>query len=288
MLRRILIANRGEIALRIMRACRELDIETVAVYSEADKDSLHLRYADETVCIGPSQSSESYLNIPALIAAAEISDVDAIHPGYGFLSENAHFVEVCHSCNIKFIGPSAETIATAGDKVAAIDMARRAGVPTVPGSGGPVEEEEAVETTDGFLGLVDAVETGAAEESLVEVAGDELAGLEFLFHRFAGVPKLELVESGALGRGGVGGELRGIDLATHPDLVVGMELGHGEGEDASVSPLEGDAHSVAGEELRAEGLGARRIAPRSHGRGGGKRAEDTNKEEEDSHGAGGG
>ncbi|MEE2887994.1 MAG: acetyl-CoA carboxylase biotin carboxylase subunit [Planctomycetota bacterium] len=144
MLRRILIANRGEIALRIMRACRELDIETVAVYSEADKGSLHLRYADETVCIGSAQSSESYLNIPALIAAAEISDVDAIHPGYGFLSENAHFVEVCHSCNIKFIGPSAETIAVAGDKVAAIEMARRADVPTVPGSGGPVEQESEV------------------------------------------------------------------------------------------------------------------------------------------------
>lgn len=144
MLRRILIANRGEIALRIMRACRELDIETVAVYSEADKGSLHLRYADETVCIGSAQSSESYLNIPALIAAAEISDVDAIHPGYGFLSENAHFVEVCHSCNIKFIGPSAETIAMAGDKVAAIEMARRADVPTVPGSGGPVEQESEV------------------------------------------------------------------------------------------------------------------------------------------------
>lgn len=144
MLRRILIANRGEIALRIMRACRELDIETVAVYSEADKNSLHLRYADETVCIGPAQSAESYLNIPALIAAAEISDVDAIHPGYGFLSENAHFVEVCHSCNIKFIGPSAETIAVAGDKVAAIDMARRAEVPTVPGSGGSVDQESEV------------------------------------------------------------------------------------------------------------------------------------------------
>ena len=144
MLRRILIANRGEIALRIMRACRELDIETVAVYSEADKGSLHLRYADETVCIGSAQSADSYLNIPALIAAAEISDVDAIHPGYGFLSENAHFVEVCQSCNIKFIGPSAETISAAGDKVAAIELARRAEVPTVPGSGGPVEQESEV------------------------------------------------------------------------------------------------------------------------------------------------
>ena len=141
MLRRILIANRGEIALRIMRACKEMDIETVAVYSEADRGALHLRYADETVCIGPASSTDSYLNIPALIAAAEISDVDAIHPGYGFLSENAHFVEVCDSCNIKFIGPSATTIAVAGDKVAAIDLARRAEVPTVPGSGGPIESE---------------------------------------------------------------------------------------------------------------------------------------------------
>ncbi len=142
MLRRILIANRGEIALRIMRACKDLGIETVAVYSAADKGSLHLRYADETVCIGPAASANSYLNIPALIAAAEISDVDAIHPGYGFLSENAHFVEVCQSCNITFIGPTAETIAAAGDKVAAIELARRAKVPTVPGSGGPVEAEQ--------------------------------------------------------------------------------------------------------------------------------------------------
>ncbi|MCB9869477.1 MAG: acetyl-CoA carboxylase biotin carboxylase subunit [Planctomycetes bacterium] len=152
MLRRILIANRGEIALRIMRACKELDIETVAVYSEADRGALHLRYADETVCIGPAPSGESYLNVPALIAAAEISDVDAIHPGYGFLSENAHFVEVCQSCNIQFIGPSAETISTAGDKVAAIELARRAEVPTVPGSGGPVEQEAEVLRVAGAIG----------------------------------------------------------------------------------------------------------------------------------------
>ncbi len=141
MFRRILIANRGEIALRIMRAAREMGIETVAVYSEADKGSLHLRYADETVCIGPAPSTASYLDIPSLIAAAEIADVEAVHPGYGFLSENAHFVEVCQSCNIKFIGPSAETIALVGDKVAAIELAQRAEVPTVPGSGGPVESE---------------------------------------------------------------------------------------------------------------------------------------------------
>ncbi|MEM7201849.1 MAG: acetyl-CoA carboxylase biotin carboxylase subunit [Planctomycetota bacterium] len=141
MFRRILIANRGEIALRITRAAKELGIDTVAVYSEADRGALHLRYADETVCIGPAASARSYLDIPSLIAAAEIADVEAIHPGYGFLSENAHFVEVCQSCNIKFIGPTAETIALVGDKVAAIDLARRAEVPTVPGSGGPVESE---------------------------------------------------------------------------------------------------------------------------------------------------
>jgi acetyl-CoA carboxylase biotin carboxylase subunit len=142
MFSRILIANRGEIALRILRACKDLGIETVAVYSEADRDSLHLRFADETICIGPAASSESYLNIPALIAAAEIADVEAIHPGYGFLSENEHFAEVCQSCNIKFIGPSPEAIANCGDKVAAKALAKQAGVPTVPGSDGPIESEE--------------------------------------------------------------------------------------------------------------------------------------------------
>lgn len=142
MFRRILIANRGEIALRVMRAAKEMDIETVAVYSEADKDALYLRYADETVCIGPAASARSYLDIPSLIAAVEIADVEAVHPGYGFLSENAHFVEVCQSCNIKFIGPTAETIALVGDKVAAIGVAQKANVPTVPGSGGPVDTEQ--------------------------------------------------------------------------------------------------------------------------------------------------
>ncbi|MCB9890292.1 MAG: acetyl-CoA carboxylase biotin carboxylase subunit [Planctomycetes bacterium] len=140
--RRILIANRGEIALRVLRACRELGIETVAVYSEADRGSLHLRYADETVCIGPGQSAQSYLDIPRLISAAEIADVEAIHPGYGFLSENAHFAEVCQSCNIAFIGPTPETIALVGDKSKAIAIARDAGVPVVPGSDGPVRTEE--------------------------------------------------------------------------------------------------------------------------------------------------
>ncbi len=163
MFHRILIANRGEIALRILRACKDLGIESVAVYSEADKDSLHLRYADETICIGPAASSESYLNIPRLIAAAEIGDVEAIHPGYGFLSENEHFAEVCHSCNIKFIGPSATAIAQCGDKVAAKRLAKEAGVPCVPGSDGPVENEQdalAVAHRIGFPVLIKAASGG--------------------------------------------------------------------------------------------------------------------------------
>jgi len=177
MLNRILIANRGEIALRITRACRELGIETVAVYSEADRNALHLRYADETVCIGPAASADSYLNVPALIAAAEIANADAIHPGYGFLAENAHFVEVCQSCNINFIGPSANTIALVGDKVAAIDMARKAKVPTVPGSGGPVETEQeamAVARRIGLPVLIKAAAGGGGRGMRVVRAEDEL------------------------------------------------------------------------------------------------------------------
>jgi acetyl-CoA carboxylase biotin carboxylase subunit len=141
MFRRILIANRGEIAQRIIRACRELGIETVAVYSTADADAIYLRQADETICIGPGPSAKSYLHIPAIIAAAEVADADAIHPGYGFLSENEHFAEVCRSCKITFIGPEPETIAKLGDKVAARELARSADVPIVPGSDGPVEDE---------------------------------------------------------------------------------------------------------------------------------------------------
>jgi len=174
--RRILIANRGEIALRVMRACKELGIETVAVYSEADRDLLHLRHADETVCIGTAASSESYLNIPALISAAEISDVEAIHPGYGFLSENSHFVEVCQSCNIKFIGPSAETIALVGDKVAAKALARKARVPVVPGSEGPVDgEQEAVKVSReiGYPVLIKAASGGGGRG--MRVASNEVS-----------------------------------------------------------------------------------------------------------------
>src|SRR5271156_3021873 len=138
---KILIANRGEIALRIIRACKELGIKTLAVYSTADVDSLHVQLADEAICIGKASSQESYLKIDRIISAAEIGDVDAIHPGYGFLAENAHFAEVCASCNIHFIGPSPEAIRTMGDKNAARDTARKAGVPVTPGSDGIVETE---------------------------------------------------------------------------------------------------------------------------------------------------
>ena len=142
MFRKILIANRGEIACRIIWTCKELGIKTVAVHSEADRDALHVRYADEAICIGPPPSAGSYLNIPAIIAAAEITDVDAIHPGYGFLSENAHFAEVCADCNIKFIGPRPDVIRRMGDKAEAKRTMREAGVPVTPGSEGLLEDEE--------------------------------------------------------------------------------------------------------------------------------------------------
>ncbi|HEY0792080.1 MAG TPA: acetyl-CoA carboxylase biotin carboxylase subunit [Chthoniobacterales bacterium] len=142
MFNKVLIANRGEIALRIIRACKELGIATVAVYSEADIDSLHVQLADEAVCIGRPPSSESYLKIDRIISAAEITDVDAIHPGYGFLAENAHFADVCASCNIRFIGPSAAAIRAMGDKNAARDQAIKAGVPVSSGSDGVVQSEQ--------------------------------------------------------------------------------------------------------------------------------------------------
>jgi acetyl-CoA carboxylase biotin carboxylase subunit len=136
MFKKILIANRGEIALRVIRACKEMNIKTVAVYSVADKDSLHVRFADEAVCIGPAPSNQSYLNIQNIIAAAEITNADAIHPGYGFLSENANFSKVCADYGIKFIGASAEMINAMGDKSSAKDTMKKAGVPTIPGSDG--------------------------------------------------------------------------------------------------------------------------------------------------------
>ncbi|PVV13477.1 MAG: acetyl-CoA carboxylase biotin carboxylase subunit [gamma proteobacterium symbiont of Ctena orbiculata] len=139
MIDKIVIANRGEIALRILRACKELGIKTVAVHSEADRDLKHVLLADESVCIGPAPSSESYLNVPAIISAAEVTDSVAIHPGYGFLSENADFAERVENSGFIFIGPKADTIRTMGDKVAAIDAMRKAKVPTVPGSNGPLD-----------------------------------------------------------------------------------------------------------------------------------------------------
>ncbi|HET6373454.1 MAG TPA: acetyl-CoA carboxylase biotin carboxylase subunit [Candidatus Polarisedimenticolia bacterium] len=142
MFRKILIANRGEIALRVILACKELGIKTVAVHSTADADALHVKFADEDVCIGPPQSRESYLNISAVLSAAEITGAEAIHPGYGFLSENAHFAEVCREVGLTFIGPGPGVIRRMGDKAEAIRTVRAAGVPTIPGSGGVVEGEE--------------------------------------------------------------------------------------------------------------------------------------------------
>jgi len=138
MFKKILVANRGEIALRIISACRELNIRTVAIYSEADRDALHVRYADEDVCVGPYPSAASYLNISAIVSAAEITEADAIHPGYGFLSENAYFAEILHDCHIAFIGPAPEAIRKMGDKALARRTVAAVGVPTVPGSPGPV------------------------------------------------------------------------------------------------------------------------------------------------------
>lgn len=139
---KVLVANRGEIALRIIRACKEMGIGTVAVFSEADRDSLHVRFADEAICIGKAESKTSYLNIPAIMSVAEITDVDAIHPGYGFLSENAHFAEVCESSNIAFIGPSHEAITRMGDKSIARKTMMNAKVPVVPGSEGVIKDEK--------------------------------------------------------------------------------------------------------------------------------------------------
>jgi|OpeIllAssembly_1097287.scaffolds.fasta_scaffold25247_1 acetyl-CoA carboxylase biotin carboxylase subunit len=142
MFKKVLIANRGEIALRVILACREMGIRTVAVYSEADESSLHVRFADEDVCIGPPRASDSYLNVPAIISAAEISGADAIHPGYGFLSESPYLAEVCEACHIKFIGPSPQVIRLMGDKARARRAMKKAGVPVLPGSEGTLESED--------------------------------------------------------------------------------------------------------------------------------------------------
>jgi len=163
MFEKILVANRGEIAVRIIRACKELNIRTVAVYSEVDANSMHVQLADEAICIGKSPSSESYLRIDRLISAAEIADVDAIHPGYGFLSENAHFADVCESCNIRFIGPSSRAMNALEDKAVSRALAKKAGVPTPPGSDGiVVTEQDALATAKriGYPVMIKAVAGG--------------------------------------------------------------------------------------------------------------------------------
>jgi len=180
MFRKVLIANRGEIALRVISACKELGIRTVAVYSEADRNSLHVKFADEAICIGPARSSESYLNVPAVISAAEIADVDAIHPGYGLLSENANFAEVCRASNIKFIGPQPEVTRLMGEKSTARQTMKKAKVPILPGSDGIIAHEgEALEWAKdvGYPVILKAVAGGGGRGMRIVRSADELPGL---------------------------------------------------------------------------------------------------------------
>ena len=188
MYKKILIASRGEIALRIIRACRELDIRAVAVHSEADADSLHVKLADEDVCIGGSQPSDSYLNIPRIISAAEITGADAIHPAYGFLSENPHFAEVCMSCNIGWIGPAPEIMQEMGDKAVARRLMSQAGLPVVPGSEGVVANEESalkLAEETGYPIMIKAVAGGGGRGIRIIRNGDELKELFFAAGREA-------------------------------------------------------------------------------------------------------
>lgn len=180
MFRKVLIANRGEIALRVISACRELGVRTVAVYSEADRNSLHVKFADEAICIGPPRSAESYLNVPSVISAAEIADVDAIHPGYGLLSENANFAEVCRASNIKFIGPPPEVTRLMGEKATARQTMKKAGVPILPGSDGIVESEaDALEWAKsvGYPVILKAVAGGGGRGMRICRSAEELPGL---------------------------------------------------------------------------------------------------------------
>ncbi|HVJ09828.1 MAG TPA: acetyl-CoA carboxylase biotin carboxylase subunit [Acidisarcina sp.] len=180
MFRKVLVANRGEIALRVICACKELGIRTVAVYSEADRNSLHVRFADEAICIGPARASDSYLNVPAVISAAEIADVDAIHPGYGLLSENANFAEVCRASNIKFIGPPPEVTRLMGEKDKARQAMKRAKVPILPGSDGIIQSEgEAMEwaRTVGYPVILKAAAGGGGRGMRIVRSKEELPGL---------------------------------------------------------------------------------------------------------------
>jgi acetyl-CoA carboxylase biotin carboxylase subunit len=179
MFKKILIANRGEVAMRIIFACRELGIKTVAVYSEADENSLHVRFADEDVCIGPARSADSYLNVPAVISAAEVTGADAIHPGYGFLSESAYLAEVCEACHIKFIGPDPQVIRLMGDKARARRVMKKAGVPILPGSDGPVDSEDKalkVAKDIGYPVIVKATAGGGGRGMRVVRVPAELSG----------------------------------------------------------------------------------------------------------------
>ena len=178
MFRKILIANRGEIALRVIAACKELDIPTVAIYSEADRDLLHVRFADEAICIGPARSFESYLNIPAIISAAEITNVDALHPGYGYLAENAHFAEVCETCEIKFIGPSSDSIRLMGDKARALESFQQLGMPTIPGVRSIEGEDDQFEDRldqVGFPLIIKAVAGGGGRGMRIVRSADEFS-----------------------------------------------------------------------------------------------------------------
>jgi len=180
MFRKVLVANRGEIALRVICACKELGIRTVAIYSEADRNSLHVRFADEAICIGPARASDSYLNVPAVISAAEIADVDAIHPGYGLLSENANFAEVCRASNIKFIGPPPEVTRLMGEKDKARQAMKRAKVPILPGSDGIIASEgEALEwaRTVGYPVILKAVAGGGGRGMRIIRSKDELPAM---------------------------------------------------------------------------------------------------------------
>src|SRR5256885_7490478 len=178
MFTKVLVANRGEIALRVIRACKELGLETVAVYSEADRESLHVRFADDDVCIGGPPARESYLNIPRIIAAAEITGADAIHPGYGFLAENAEFAEICAATNIAFIGPTPQQIRTMGDKAAARQAMIAVGVPVVPGSPGPVEDVDEAMKFAGEIGypvIIKAAAGGGGKGMRVARDADDFA-----------------------------------------------------------------------------------------------------------------
>lgn len=213
MYNRILIANRGEIALRVQRACRELGIETVVVYSEADRDAPYVRFADQAFCIGPSRSVDSYLKIDQIISAAEIGNVDAIHPGYGFLSENSHFNEVCRSCNIDFIGPTPEAMEKLGDKNQARQMAKIANVPVVPGSDGLIEnEEDAIKVARliGYPVLIKATAGGGGKG--MRVAANELA-------LKAALEQAQNEAKAAFGNGGVYLE-RFIDKPRHVEVQI--------------------------------------------------------------------